>query len=208
MPAEEEKEKKFKAVTEEVTVPDAPKPEDSTLAVSETNNIVSEPSTGKHDAGVFFKFFLLTFFATLLALALAGGIYVYFTGTNKSLGTRPIVTSQTPTPVAIETPVPTASPSANVDLTAYKVSVLNGNGGIGTATAAKVIIEKAGFKVGYLGNADNFNFANTLIQVKTSVPASVVAILKNSLSSKYTVSIGDPLDPQSPYDIVVTVGGK
>lgn len=232
---EKESEKKFKAVTEELTIDgindddeqetldsskpteesksegvseDSPAKESKLLAVAETNNIVTEPASDKHDAGVFLKFFVLTFVATLLALGFAGGVYVYITG-MKSGSTTP---KATPTPISSSLPLatqtPEASPSGKIDVSTYKVSALNGNGGIGVATAAKAILVKAGFNVSYIGNADNFNFTDTLVQAKSSVPQSVVDIVTNTLSSNYSVKVGDALDPQSTYDIVVTVGSK
>ncbi len=217
---EEEKEarKKFKAVTEELTSSQpsvASTVEENQVqnavevssfpAVTETKNITAEHPI-KNESGIFLKFFLVTFFATLLALALAGGVYVYLTGTNKTLDTNKLGVSQTPTPVPQISPTPISTPVA--DLSTFKVSVLNGNGGIGVASKLKAIIEKVGFKVSYTGNADNFNFTDTLIQVKSTVPESVVATLKNSLTDTYSVKIGDPLDAASIYDIVITVGSK
>lgn len=206
---EHEHPKKFKAVTEEVLpeVKEEKKEPESkkNFFVKETNNIIHDPKT-KHDTGLFIKFFLVTFLATLLAVLLAGGIYVYFTGTSP----LPKSVENIPAPTVIPTPEvsPTASPSANVDLTTFKVSVLNGNGGIGVATAGKQVLEKAGFKVSYIGNADNFNFATTLVQIKASVPSNVSDKVKTALSANYAVTVGDPLDSASTYDIVVTVGLK
>ncbi len=221
--------KKFKAVTEELTAPDnehssAEKPKEEVkelgkeakgsastsgqvVAVQETKNIVSDPVV-KHNANMFLKVFLITFFATLLALVLVGGIYVYVTGTQKA-GTEPTpVPTETAAPGPTELPMASSTPVAKVDLSSYKVSVLNGNGGIGVAGTARAIIEKAGFKVTYIGNADNFSFTDTLIQVKAGVSGDVVKLLKDSLVTTYSVEVGDTLDSQSSYDIVVTVGSK
>jgi hypothetical protein len=176
----------------------------SPLAVTETNNI--DNSLKFQEKGVFIKFFLVTFFATLLALTLAGGVYVYLTGTNVSIKSQ-ANNKNTPSPEPTIEPIPSATPS-NIDLSSYKISVLNGNGGIGVASAVKTIISKVGFKVTNLGNADNFNFTDTLIQVKPSVSADVVSKLKTSLDSNYSIKIGDQLDQASVYDIVITVGSK
>ena len=53
-----------------------------------------------------------------------------------------------------------------------------------------------------------FDFEETEISVKSGVPANVVAKLKETLSSEYTVKIGENLPDTSSYDIVVTVGAK
>ncbi len=213
MPDDEKKKSKFKAVTEEVggaeKTPEVLVHEekkgvhDPSFIVKETNNIT--PSDFKKDKGVFLKFFLITFFATLLAMALAGGVYVYLTGT-KGLGAK--LASVTSTPLPSESPAATPTPSPKVDFSTFKFSVLNGNGGIGVAGAAKAIVEKAGFKVSNLGNADNFNFTDTVIQTKASVAESAVDSLKSALSAKYSVKIGSNLDSASAFDIVVTVGSN
>lgn len=214
MPEDEKKKAKFKAVTEEIGQPEKTPDvlvheqkkdsHDPSFVVKETNNIT--PSDFKQSKGVFVKFFLITFFATLLAMVLAGGVYVYLTGT-KGIGTR-TVASETTTPLPTDTPSSTSTPAPKVDFSTYKFSILNGNGGIGVASAAKAIVEKAGFKVTNLGNADNFNFTNTMIQTKSSVTEDAIDTLKTSLSAKYSVKIGDNLDPASAFDIVVTVGSN
>lgn len=213
MPDEEKKRSKFKAVTEEVGLPEkAPEilvkdekkgSHDPSFIVKETNNITS--SDFKQSKGVFLKFFLITFFATLLAMLLAGGIYVYLTGTK---GISIKTDSGVSTPLPTSTPSPTATATPKVDFSTYKFSVLNGNGGIGVAGAAKAIIEKVGFKVSNLGNADNFTFTDTMIQAKASVASDAIDSLKTALSDKYSVKIGTNLDSSNPYDIIVTVGSK
>jgi hypothetical protein len=232
MAKEEKERKRFKAVTEEVTAPveeratpieeikeeemEASKEKEAeieeetpaehgthTLHVLPTDNISKDEA--KHERGAFFKIFLITFFATLLAFLFAGGIYVYLNGVKS---TKNIEATPTPQADISSSPTPEASPLANVDLTTFKIDVLNGNGGIGVATAAKNIIEKAGFKVDTVGNADNFNFTDTVIQVKPSVSADITSKLKDALSSNYSVKIGDALSASDSFDIVVTVGSK
>jgi hypothetical protein len=231
MAKEEKERKRFKAVTEEVMAPaeetatpieeikeeemEASKEKEAeieeetpaehgthTLHVVPTDNISDDV---KQERGAFFKIFLITFLATLLAFLLAGGIYVYLNGVKN---TKTIEVKPTPEANLTVSPAPQATPEANVDLTTFKIDVLNGNGGIGVATAAKNIIEKAGFKVDTVGNADNFNFTDTVIQVKPSVSADITSKLKDALSSNYSVKIGDALSATDSFDIVVTVGSK
>ena len=123
-------------------------------------------------------------------------------------GVGQINNSQTPSPVEVPGKSPSPSPSESMDLSTYKISVLNGSGGIGVATAAKNVIEKAGFKVTGVGNADNFNFSDTMIQVKASVSEDAIVKLKDALASYYSVVMGDALSSQSTFDVVVTVGSK
>src|SRR5260221_4801780 len=99
-PSEIEEPKQFKAVTEELTTSQptaAPAEEVKPFpSVVETQNITLEHPKA-HESGIFLKFFLVTFLATLLALALAGGIYVYLTGTNISTKSQSN-SNNTPTP--------------------------------------------------------------------------------------------------------------
>lgn len=178
------------------------------FVVTPTDNIDMNSKPG--DGGAFLKIFLVTFFATLLAFLLAGGIYVYLSQTNKITNSKLLMTNGASTPQPTQAPEVTATPlaSPSADVSTFKISVLNGNGGIGVASAAKAIIEKNGFKVTNTGNADSFDFTDTLIQVKPSVSADVAAKLKNALMSNYSVKIGDPLDASDAYDIIVTVGSK
>ena len=213
MSTDGKEQKKFKAVTEEVPtaeekvkeVKENDKSEEMVLEVSETKNI--DANGPSQERRVFLKFFLITFLATLLALIVAGGIYIYVTGMRRD-GVGQINNSQTPSPVEVPGKSPSPSPSESMDLSTYKISVLNGSGGIGVATAAKNVIEKAGFKVTGVGNADNFNFSDTMIQVKASVSEDAIVKLKDALASYYSVVMGDALSSQSTFDVVVTVGSK
>jgi|GEM_PF-971925 len=158
--------------------------------------------------------FALTIVTALVVGFISGGVYVYFTGLSdldagplasvspsSSPSTSPM-TSSTPTPTPSATPVPTAM------LATYKVSVLNGSGQVGGAGKVKALLENAGFKVGNTGNAASYNFTNTVVQVKDTVPADVIATIKKTLSSEYSVEVGKALVTSSPYDIIVTVGSK
>lgn len=153
-------------------------------------------------------FVLIAVITAVVVAALAGGIYVYLTGTQNS-GMEVL---QTPEPTAnLEAspePTPESSPSSTLKLSEYKVQILNGSGKIGEAGKAKTLVEKAGFKVGNTGNAETFDFTDTIIQVKSSVSSEVVDKLKDSMSSTYSVKVGDKLDSDSEFDIVVTVGSK
>lgn len=153
-------------------------------------------------------FVMVAVITALVVAALAGGIYVYLTGTKES-GVAP---SPTPEVNVITESSPEASPesssSANMKLSEYQVQVLNGSGKIGEAGKAKALLEESGFKVKTTGNAASFDFTDTIIQVKNSVSEEVLDMVKESLSSAYSVKTGDILDSDSDYDIVVTIGSK
>lgn len=144
----------------------------------------------------------------LLLGAVLGGIYFY----QKSLSNHP---SASPTPfenLATSEPSvatnPSASPSAKLDLTKYPIDVQNGVGIPGTAASAKDLLTKAGFKVTATGNADNYNYTNTIIKTKSDVPADFVTKLQTTLSGIYSVAKPQTLDSTSTYEVVVIIGSS
>ena len=142
----------------------------------------------------------------LLLGALLGGLYFYQKGVNQ--GTEATPTPETTIPVSDVTSAPSASPSAKLDLTKFPINVQNGSGIPGTAGSAKDILTKAGFKVGTTGNANNFNYTDTIIKTKSDVPADFVAKLTSTLSSSYGVAKAQTLDSTSKDEVVVIIGSS
>ncbi len=158
----------------------------------------------------FFKLFLITIGVALIVAAIAGSLYVYFSGISKTKKQSP---SQTPSstlpPTPTQTPsstTPSPSPIPAEKLSSLKINILNGSGKIGVASNAKSLVEKVGFKVTSTGNAQTFDFTDTIIQVKGTIDASIVDLLKQALSSNYQVKVGDKLNSSNNFDIVITVG--
>jgi hypothetical protein len=187
--------------SEEVVQKEEPQKE----VAQETQPIRESDSDSKSDLKLFVVISVVT---AVIVAALAGGIYVYLTGTNNS--------NPEPTPTPVSEVLPESSPEASLEespapdmkLSEYKVQILNGSGKIGEAGKAKTLVEKAGFKVGNTGNAESFDFTDTVIQVKTSVSPSVLDKVKEALTSTYSVESGEKLDSDSDYDIVITIGSK
>lgn len=146
--------------------------------------------------------FAITIITALVVGFILGGVYVYMSGVKDV----PQVTG-TPTPSAQPqnaTPAPTPTPQP-VKLNTLKVNVLNGSGIIGAAGKVKTALETAGFVVPGTGNASNYAYKKTVIQVKDSVPVQVVDSLKEALKA-YSLEDGDKLPASSTYDIVVIAG--
>lgn len=139
----------------------------------------------------------------LLLGALLGGIVFY----EKSL--KPAVEA-TPTPLATSeaTVVPSASPSAKLDLSKYPINVENGSGIPGTATSAKDLLTKGGFTVSATGNASTYDYTDTIIQTKSDVPASFVTKLTTTLSGIYKVGTPTSLPASSTDEVVVIIGSS
>lgn len=145
----------------------------------------------------------------LLLGAVLGGIYFY----QKSLKESSPSTNPTPfenlaTSVPSASGSPSASPSAKLDLTKYPIDIQNGVGIPGTAASAKDLVTKAGFKVTATGNADNFNYTDTIIKTQSDVPQAFVDKLQTTLSGIYSVAKPQSLDSTSTYEVVVIIGSS
>lgn len=124
-------------------------------------------------------------------------------------------TTPTPSPKASPTPakgsptpkisvIPTGT--SGLDRANLKVAVLNGSGEAGAATKASDALKKLGYDVVSSGNADNFDYETTTIQVK-STKKSYLDMLKTDLSDSYTVGTATA-DYTGDSDAVVIVGKK
>lgn len=214
VPKEEHK-RRIKPVIEELTETGEPVKAEAPVEVESATEISEKPTYEKRspiteESKSDIKLFVIVAIVTAVVVAaLAGGIYVYITGT-RDLGTRDQGLSTSPTPISTELPeaTPTSSPSADLKLSDYKVQILNGSGKIGEANKAKAMLIKAGFKVGDTGNAASFDFEETLIAAREEVPAEAIEAVKTALTDTYTVNMGEALPASSAYDIVITVGSK
>jgi outer membrane biosynthesis protein TonB len=164
------------------------------------------PATGAEKGGSMGK--VLAVLLVLLILgALGGGVYYYQKNVAGTTTTNNEVTKNTPevTTAPTETPTPTV---ASVDLSKYKVQVLNGSGTPGEAGKAQGYLETAGFKEFKTGNASAFNYTKTEVSLKASVSDEVFTAIEKALSSHYqdVTKVEKALSDSSEYDVVITVG--
>lgn len=134
--------------------------------------------------------------------ALLGGIVFYIKGVNSTAPTP----TPTPTPVTTESPSP--SPISKTDLAKYAIKIENGSGIAGAAGTAKELLVKAGFSVSSTGNADTYDFTDTIIEVKSDVPAGFVSFLTTTLQGTYSVGKNVILKDSSTDDIIVIIGSS
>lgn len=153
---------------------------------------------------------------------------------EKNLTPTPTISTDTPTPSPSQTPTPTggkttptptpkASPTpakgtptptgtssttdktSGLDRANLKVAVLNGSGEAGAATKASDALKKLGYDVVSSGNADNFDYTDTQIQVK-STKKTYLTLLKSDLSGTYTIGSATADYTGTDADAVVIVG--
>ena len=118
-----------------------------------------------------------------------------------NLGEVLTVKTATPTPRPSATPTPTPS-FAKEDL---KIQVLNGGGVAGKATDVKEILTDKGYLDIITGNADNFDYEKTELQVKKSKSQAysmVAADLKDYITSPTQTTLAE----DETADVVLIIG--
>lgn len=185
------------AKVQEEIVEATQKVESSPVQTQNTGDLVSYKKDGTNPLVIIIP-------GVLLLGALLGGIYFY----QKNIVSNNAAPMPSGTELTQSTPVPSASPSAQMDLTKYPINVQNGSGIAGTAGTAKDLLTKAGFKVSATGNAETYDFTDTIIKTQASVPADFVAKLTATLSTTYKVGTPKSLPASSSDEVVVIIGSK
>jgi len=109
-----------------------------------------------------------------------------------------------PTPTTKGTPTPTKASASDLDRSNLSLEVQNGSGVAGAATKMSDALKKLGYTVASSGNADNFDYEKTEIQLKSTKKA-YLEMLKKDLGDDYTISSATS-DYAGDADGVVIVG--
>lgn len=129
----------------------------------------------------------------------------------------PSISVETPTPEASEeptpTPEPTKKPVSSIDATTgldrakLSVSVQNGSGEGGVGAKMADLLRSLGYNVTSTGNADNFDYTNVTVKVKSSQKDFLPVINKDLSSNNYSVgSTSSDLTATASADALVIVG--
>ena len=117
--------------------------------------------------------------------------------------------TEKPTPTDTPTPKPTSNPvdsSTGLDRSTLSVTVQNGSGQAGVAGSGSDFLKQLGYNVTSTGNADNFDYVNVSVNVKSS-ESEFLSLLKKDLGTKYTVaSSSSNLDNGFSSDALVIIG--
>jgi len=121
----------------------------------------------------------------------------------------PVPTYATPEPTVVPTRKPTVNPidqTTGLDKSTLSLEVQNGSGEFGAASKASEVLKTFGYHVVAVGNADNFNYENVAIKVK-SAKSDFITLLKKDLGFNYTIGTASAdLSASSSADAVVIVG--
>lgn len=138
----------------------------------------------------------------LTIVILGAGGYFYY----KSTKSQSANDSMQPTVTVSEEPTATPTPE-EVNKSEFTIRILNGSGIVGEAGRAKDLLEGGGFTIDSTGNADNYDYADTVIQAGDTVKQAWVDSLKESLGTKYNVkSSTETIADGVEADVVVIIG--
>jgi hypothetical protein len=155
----------------------------------------------------------------VLGLSLAGAAFYFWPKeAGKSPETENLLSPTPETDVASVSATPsssTATPSEKeekeetpLDLTKYKIKVLNGSGKVGEAARLSDFLKEKGYRVEELGNAENYDYEETVVQTKQGVEERYREKLDKDLENRYIIITGEQLEESSLADLVITVGQK
>jgi len=116
--------------------------------------------------------------------------------------------SPTPSPTTTPIPTPTINPvdkSTGLNRSKLSVTVQNGSGQAGVAGKAADILKNLGYNVVSSSNANNYDYINVSIQVKTT-SSDFLSLLKKDLASYTIGSNSADLSTGFSSDALVIIG--
>jgi len=159
-----------------------------------------EPNQGKGK-----KVFIIVFVLVLIAGIIAGG-FIYYKSRVSPSDKSQVDNEVIPTPTSAESVTPT--PTAEVKMETYKVSILNGSGIPGEAGKVKDLLTKEGFKEITTGNAESYNFTISEISLKKATPDAVYQAVKKALSGYKIIKQEKALEDTSKVDVQIIIGSS
>ncbi|PIZ65055.1 hypothetical protein COY14_03215 [Candidatus Roizmanbacteria bacterium CG_4_10_14_0_2_um_filter_36_9] len=119
----------------------------------------------------------------IIVVIVGAGSYLYYKSSQEKLATPPKETA-----ITTVTKKPTPSPTPNqVAVDEYSIEILNGSGIAGEAGRAQALLENSDYIIDSIGNAEKYDYGQTVIQAGADVPKSWIDALKSVLEEKYDV---------------------
>lgn len=117
--------------------------------------------------------------------------------------------SPTDSPIETPTPKPTGNPvdkTTGLDRSQITIEIQNGSGASGVAAKVSSFLKNLGYQVTKTGNADNFDYQNVTISVKSAF-AKYLPLLKSDIMAEYSIGTTNAdLSASSSADAVVIIG--
>ncbi len=144
--------------------------------------------------------YLKLFIAIIIIALIGGGAYFYM----QSRSAIPTAENEEVTPTQDMEPTPTPE---EVERDAFDIEIQNGSGIAGEAGRAQELLEGEDFVVVSTGNADNYDYEETVIRASSDVPDEWIDELISTLEENYTVQTRiEDIEGASEADVIVIVG--
>lgn len=149
-------------------------------------------------------FFLLSFGITF---AILFGISQMKWDKGVSMPGLSLLSKPTPTPTNTPTPQPpTPTPTPAIVRAEVKIKVLNGSGIAGKAGVVKDLLKTKGYEEILTGNADDFEYKTTIIQIKEDAEPGLEDIVAKDISTNVENPKVEGLDKDEAADVIIIVG--
>lgn len=153
------------------------------------------------------RWFFLAAGVLVVAGIIIGGIILYRRSQSQETGVAVIPSESTSAEEEV-TPIPTVEPTPTVELdrTEVSIKILNGTGIPGAAGEMAEVLEAAGWQGIKTGNADSYDYEQSVIQIKES-KKDYLSLLVADLSSDYSISEEtEVLAADADFDVLITLG--
>ncbi|MDA1316479.1 MAG: LytR C-terminal domain-containing protein [bacterium] len=140
----------------------------------------------------------------LIVAIIAVGGFMYYQSVQDKLANPP---ADTEVALSDTEEKPTPTPEKSMKPGDYSIEVQNGSGIAGQAGIVEELLADNDYEVKSTGNADNYDYEETVIQAKADVSKDWLDEIKKVLKEKYDVqSKVEELDEDAETDVVVVVG--
>ncbi len=143
-------------------------------------------------------------FIFLVSFILSFALFIFISRSNFGSFKIPSV-GKIPTPTVKPTTVPSPTPIPSFKKEDLKIKVLNGSGTKGMATEVKDLLADKGYGEILTGNADNFDYTKTEIQVKKEYE-NATNWLKTDLKENVSAPKISTLEEDQAADIILIIG--
>jgi|GEM_PF-6981072 len=174
------------------------------------DNLTTDDLKSKKTSSKKISVFIVLLLVFMLSAALSAFAYLKF-NTNfneennkaKVLNTKPKITPTVFVPKKVE-----VEKKDTLNKETLKIEVLNGKGEMGVAKAASDLLIKKGYKNVETGNADSYDYEETIISL-TPEKKNYFSELQKDLRDNYQISTeAGELKSDSDFDAVITIGKK
>lgn len=162
---------------------------------------VQYPADNTDQPNSIWKIIGILFFITMTAAIM----YLIYSPQKKYIPPRVVTTIPT-RPMQPPTITPTYTP-APIDISAYKIAILNGSGKSGVAGQMKTDLEAVGLTVSYIGNAPKKQLQTT-IYLAPQTPSQLLETIQIAVSNYKETYMLPPLPATETADVIVILGSE